>query len=205
MVMGDIRIFDIDQCIKKFNLNGFIETGTLYGDTIDFMKNKFKEIHSIEIDKELAEQCQNRFKDYKHIHIHNSNSYEILPNILNNMDINIMYWLDAHFPGADAGKVSYNNESNSEKRLPLENELKIISQRANKYKDMLIIDDLWLYEDGPFEWGSFDEHAKKHNMNVIRSEIIGKNSDFIYTYFNNTHTFKKLYKHQGYLIFYPKE
>jgi hypothetical protein len=202
--MGDIRMFDINQLIEKFNLKAFVETGTFHGEAVEFMKDKFKEIHSIEINKELALECTTKFRDLKHIHIHNGNSYECLPNILNQINTNILFWLDAHFPGADAHKAAYDEEVNLEKRLPLENELDIISKRQNKFKDVIVIDDLWLYEDGDWEWGTFDNHAIKHNMNVTRNTLIGKNSDFIYPLFKDTHDFKKLTKHQGYLIFYPK-
>ena len=57
--MGDIKIFNIEQLKQKFNLEGFLETGTLYGDTVAHYKNQFKELHSIEINSDLAIKAKN--------------------------------------------------------------------------------------------------------------------------------------------------
>lgn len=204
--MGDLKPFDLQNFIKKYNNKVFIETGTLYGDGINYVKDLFSELHSIEIDPVLAQRAQDRFKDISKITIHCGKSNEILSSVLNKIDDNILFWLDAHFPSADSHRASYSKEKDKDTRAPLEKELTIISKRNTKYKDIIIIDDLWLYEDGPFEWGDFDSHSKACNMNVTRKELMGEiSSDFVYRLFKETHNIKKIYKNQGYFIIYPKE
>lgn len=201
--MGDIKIFDIQQLVEKANIKAFVETGTLYGDTIEFMRQfPFEEIHSIEIDAELAENARKRFDTDKRVQIHNGHSASVLKTLLPTIKLNTLFWLDAHFPGADAHKTQYGSVKDENINLPLKNELDLISKR--KFKDLLIIDDLWIYEDGNFEWGTFDKHMESIGSDVKRADICSTNSEFIYTLFENTHNFKKYNNHQGYLVLMPK-
>ena len=202
--MGDIKIFNIKQLRDKFKIRSFFETGTLYGDTIDYYQEEFDVLISVEIDKELAEKAQKRFKDNYRIKIINDTSKAALEEMLPRFNTNILFWLDAHFPGADAHKVAYDAEQNQDTRLPLEKELETIVNLRKNYGDVIIIDDLWLYEDGPFEWGSFDNHMKSIGSDVTRASLGVKNSDFIYNLIKDKYDYKKDYHHQGYLIIYPK-
>ena len=202
--MGDLKTFNIDEIKKRYNVEVFVETGTFYGDTIQWLKSKFTELHSIEIDKNLYEKADERFKFDKNVIIHHGASTEILKNILPKINKSTLFWLDAHFPGADAGTAPYDGEPNEDLRVPLYSEIQEIAKRKTNFKDVIIIDDLWLYEDGPYEWGSFDEHNKKHNRDIKREKIVSKDSSFLYEAFKDTHDYNKFYNHQGYLIFVPK-
>ena len=89
--------------------------------------------------------------------------------------------------------------------LPLEKEIELIGERTNLYKDFLIVDDLWIYEDIKINGIGFNEHNVNHGHNITREELVnGKNLDFLYNKFRDTHDFKKVYKHQGYLVTIPK-
>lgn len=202
--MGDIKIFDINDIKTKFNLKTFFETGTLYGDTVDYYKNTFEQLFTVEIDKDLATSAIQRFKSTSNINVYWGSSVQGLKDLLPTISTNILFWLDAHFPGADAHKVSYDAEKDQDTRLPLEKELHTILELRPENKDVIIIDDLWLYEDGPFEWGSFDNHMKSIGSTVTRESLGVKNSDFIYDLIKGRYEYKKDYHHQGYLIIYPK-
>ena len=54
---------------KRFSINIFIETGTYLGRTVEAVKNKFKEIYSIELNKGLYLKAKQKFIKYKHINI----------------------------------------------------------------------------------------------------------------------------------------
>jgi len=205
--MGAISTFDLQEIIDRFNTTVFIETGTLYGDGITYaLKYNFDIIISIEIDKNLAEQAQNRFRSNSNVHIIHGDSKVVLQNILPTINGNILFWLDAHFPGADSGQTTYESclSLPYNDRLPLEAELNIIKQsRLNK--DVMICDDLWIYKDGTYGAGNIDDHAKRHNQNVTKLQISeGKDISFVSTLYGDTHTFKEVYNHQGYLIILPK-
>ena len=107
-----------------------------------------------------------------------------------------MFWLDAHFPGAEEGLNDYNDESREIYRLPLEKELEIISKRTGVYNDVIIIDDLRIYENGDFESGNLPSNINRPSTPGVK---------FIYDLFEKTHEILRCYKHEGYLILLPKK
>ncbi len=86
-------------------------------------------------------------------------------------------WLDAHFPGADFGKSAYNSIADKNLRIPLESEMRKICQLRDVTKDIFIIDDLRIYEDGPFQNGNWSERLK----------IGGSGIGFVYDLLDKTH------------------
>ena len=90
--MGDISIFDLKAAQDRVKTPYFIETGTLYGDGVEFAyKQGFEEIHSIEIEPFLAQQANEKFKAFPNIHIHEGNSFEVLEQILPEIKGNIHF------------------------------------------------------------------------------------------------------------------
>ena len=108
--------------------NKFVETGTDEGQMIEMVKDIFKEIYSIEIDKERYDKAKERFKDSPQIHLINGNSGELIPRKAD------LYWLDAHTAPCTIGKKvsSYHTTG----ICPLIEELK----RIKKFKYILIDD-----------------------------------------------------------------
>lgn len=203
--MGDITIFDINNILQNCNLDCFCETGTLHGHAVNFIAGyPFKQIVSIEIVDTLAEAATKRFENDARIKIINGDSSKVLKSVCEtHLNGNTLFWLDAHFPGADSLLTKYGNEQDENTRVPLKAELEVIKTRAKNFNDVIIIDDLWLYEEGPFEWGTFNEHMRKYHNSEKREEICGQDSSFVYEMFNQTHTIQKLNNHQGYLLIKP--
>ena len=108
----------IKRFARKFSPQVFIETGTYLGDTVAFVRNSFKEIHSIELGKELASAAQKRFSKRKNIHIHQGDSSKILPKVLAVVPGPYLFWLDAHYSAGDT--------VGDDKHLPLVAEIKTI-------------------------------------------------------------------------------
>ena len=81
---------------KVSRIKTLIETGTYEGEMIDALKNKFKYIFSIELNKELAEKAKKKFKGFKEIKIIQGDSGKELPKILEKIDEPCIFWLDAH-------------------------------------------------------------------------------------------------------------
>ena len=216
--MGEIQRFNIKEIINKFNIQYFVETGTLNGDAVQFIRDlnceEIKEIHSIEILEDLHQNCQLRFEGNSSVHIHHGLSVDIIGNIIEKMeDGNILFWLDAHFPGADIGRESYVQKDKDEKEvLPLEEELRIINKiRGNDYNDVIICDDLWLYEDGIYGGynGSplmtLNDHMRLYHNGETKQEMGKENANFIDELFGDTHTITKNNLDQGYVIITPNE
>ena len=75
---------------------------------------------------------------------------------------------------------------------------------SDKFKDVVIIDDLWIYDDTKeYEWGSFNGHMRAHGHEVRREDICNGDASFIKEAFNDTHKCKEFTNYQGSLVFLP--
>ena len=187
----------LQYLIDRFQLTNLIETGAGRGETIEYCQPYFEKIFSIEIHPELVAWCESKFADNKNVLVFEG----ILPGDLGVLlDLypikgNCMFFHDAHFPGADFHFAKYDSEKDYGRRLPLEGELEIIKQKRDFKNDVFIIDDLWLYEDGPFQAGEC----------TVAKELRGTGgADFIYKMFKKTHLVYKDYRWQGFLTIIPK-
>lgn len=192
--MGAIYQHDVPDYIKKFNLENYVETGTGAGDCLSHVLNLgFKKLISVEIYPQVYEGAVNRFKDTQ-AKVLLGNSYEVLPSILENLEGNVLFFLDAHFPGADFHFETYNSTTDYDTRLPLEREVRTIKQHRDTSKDVFIIDDLRVYEDNNYSDGNWP----------LKSQVGGDGIDFIFELFQNTHNIKRDLRYQGFLIITPK-
>jgi hypothetical protein len=115
-----------------------------------------------------------------------------------------LFFLDAHFPGADFHKCTYEESIRKYQKdaFPLEEEVDIILKGRDISKDVFIIDDFVLYEDGEYDclnYGCVWEY------DWLQEELdLKTNSKFLYDTFKDTHNLKKDLRSQGYLIITPK-
>jgi hypothetical protein len=89
------------KSVKKYNYNEiFIETGTFLGNTTKCaVEAGYKEIITIEFDKNNYENAQKRFVNENLITLYHGDSGNILPTILEDIDRPCTFWLDAHGDG----------------------------------------------------------------------------------------------------------
>ena len=199
--MGHLQAFDVQGLINSFNIQGYIETGTGVGDSLGHalkFKN-FKQLFSVEYDEKLFKKALVNFKDVR-LNLINDLSRIALPHIMKMIseENNFLLFLDAHFPGADFGTdpdryvksfTDFGKDS-----IPLEEELNTIKKYRSKSRDVILIDDVWIYEDGPFEAGNWSE---RHKLSI-------GNRDFIKNLFQDSHEISINYKQQGYFVLIPK-
>jgi hypothetical protein len=194
--MGALNRFDLCRIIKEYKIPYFFETGTFWGDGVAYaLQSPFKRLFSVELVPEIASKAASRFIDNKEVCILEGDSVSVLGQELQYVKGNCLFWLDAHFPGADAGLAAYNAGTDEDLRLPLEKELEVISRLRSNYKDVLILDDLRIYEDGPFVNGNVPADALPGEKRTI---------DFIYRYFGETHQVMKCYLDEGYILLFPR-
>jgi hypothetical protein len=208
--MGTIRLFDLDEIQSNCDTKIFVETGTLRGDGVDYaLQYDFDKIYSIEIDDELYDQARIKYQHNDSVEILKGSSSDVLPDLITNISGNILFWLDAHFPGADAGKTTYRHCCDNldyDTNMPLEVELRAIANRQDQYSDVIVIDDLWLWEEGQYGSGDVDNHFRNHGHDVTKGIIVGdKLLEPMILPFNDTHHQKRVYEHQGYLILIPNK
>ena len=92
------------------------------------------------------------------------------------------FWLDAHLPADPGSQMKKEYTCSSDKiEFPLEVELRSIRESRDTKNDIILIDDLRIYLDGPFQYPGHIE-----------------------TMFEDSHNFHKIYNHEGYLLLLPK-
>jgi hypothetical protein len=194
--LGTIRKFDLARIINEYKTTVFFETGTFRGDGVSYaLQFPFRQIISVEIIPELAHDAVVKFSEDKVVSIIEGKSSEALRNELPFVQSNCLFWLDAHFPGADAGMTDYDMENVEAVRLPLIKELETIHTIRQKFQDVFILDDLRIYEDGAYENG---------NVPIDALPRMERNIDFVYRYFAKTHFIFKCYLDEGYILMFPK-
>ena len=143
--------FDLAKYINPV----FVETGTYKGHGIAAaLASGFEKIYSIEISQEFYEHSVQRFKseiDRGTVEIILGDSLSCLTKVINTIDSNITFWLDAH------KTLGYQGE----KSCPLYEELDAIANHPIKTHTILIDDLRLLSQEG---WGK----------SVIKDDIVNK-------------------------------
>jgi hypothetical protein len=114
--------------VKNNNVKNFVETGTYKGNSSFWAAIHFDNVFTIELNKELYEETSSRKDAPKNITFLQGNSKVVLPELVNTLDGQSIFWLDGHWCMGAGGK---------EDECPLMNELMAIS----KTKDSIILID----------------------------------------------------------------
>lgn len=199
--MGTLRFFNLQPLMEAYGCRHLFETGTGVGDGVRYASFfRFERIWSVEIHPDIAMTAGERFAGDDRIRILNATSEEALKSVLPDVDraTPIVFWLDAHFPGADFGLASYQDERDADRRLPLQRELELIAKLRHPCRDVILIDDLRIYEDGPWEQGPMPDFAQ-----TLPPEQ--RNVDFVLRPpWSQTHDLQRFQQHTGYLVLTPK-
>ena len=135
-----IKRNDILEISRRFpDAKIFIETGTFFGDTIEFFKNNFTRLYSIELSEELAARAKKRFENDAHISIVNGDSSIQLSNILAEIDQRCIFWLDGHYSSEFWVGKEFIKTAKGKKDTPIREELNQIFN--HKIKDHIILID----------------------------------------------------------------
>lgn len=132
-----------------------VETGTAYGETILFLKDCFKTIYSIELSQHLFESTREKLAEFKHIHLLQGDSSEVLPSVLKLLKRPAVFWLDAHYCSG--------NSARGPKETPVLEELDVIFQ-SKRRPHVILIDDI----------GCFGSHTGYPNQLELKRFICSK-------------------------------
>lgn len=148
------------------------------------------ELHSIKCMAELYADAKTKFQTYGNVCVWPGYSEDVLPDLLKGLTTEpTLFWLDAHFPGADFGMGSYWDENQPiDIKLPLKVELETIVNNRDINGDIFVIDDLRMYKHGPYEAGDW-----------LESPCLW-GSEFIHTLLNSTHHVIETSVQQGMLL-----
>ncbi|MBX2935127.1 MAG: hypothetical protein KF825_12855 [Ferruginibacter sp.] len=153
----------------------FIETGTFLGDTVEYFKNKFHSIISIELSEDLANKAKKRFENDKQVQIIQGDSSKILPTLVNHIKEPILFWLDGHYSSEFFVKDEFIRTAKGDSNTPIVKELEIIL--AACAFPVILIDDARLF-NGTNDYPSIN--AIKNQVNETgKSFTIQVSNDII--------------------------
>ncbi len=195
--MGVLSDFDLAGLISDYGCRFLIETGTGPGKNVELAaQHTFDQIYSIETKHALALQAGLRFSKNAMITIIHAKNERGLRESLEEIpgDAPVVYWLAAHAPGPEF-RTDPGGDANQVLRLPLERELRLLAELRDISRDVFLIDDLRLYEDGGYEDGPCPADQ--------RPAAIFRHTRFIDDVLGMTHRIERSLRRTGYLCAYP--
>jgi hypothetical protein len=127
----------------KFQLTVFVETGTFLGDTVEFFRDKFHQVYSVELSEELADKAIRRFEGHSNVKIIQGDSGVVLAGLINNINKQGLFWLDGHYSSEFFLNGEYIRTARSEKDTPIEKELDMLLNADLQH--VILIDDARLF------------------------------------------------------------
>ncbi len=178
---------DLDQLIARYGCRAFVETGTGSGKGIEAAAgSSFDQIFSIEAAHKPALDAGLRFAKNHKVTVIHAKAERGLKEVLVELapSTPTLFRLDAQWQGAATAP------------MPAERSLRLLAQCRDLSRDVVLIDDLRLYEDGNFEKGPCPPDRlpapEQRHLRFVE-EILGK-----------THRFERSYQQTGHLCACPK-
>jgi len=187
--MGSLSFFDL----SRYKGDVLVETGTGMGYGVDYALNSgIPKVHSCEVYDEVFQHVTKRYENDPRVEIYQQSSIYFLDNLLPQIpkDSRIVFWLDAHFPGADFITHQYKSDDN-EINLPLVHEVDIIKKHRAGCSDVILIDDMRILD--PYDRATLESLGLFLNYPGL---------SFLDD-FKPTHHIAKYFVHQGYIELVP--
>ena len=179
--MGIVRMgppAEVLDKIRELGVKIFIETGTYKAQTSVWASKTFDIVYTIEASKKLYNEALKEYGNISNIRFMCGTSKECLKKIINEIETQAVFWLDAHWSGGET--------FGSDDRCPLLDELGLITKEDVKH--YILIDDARLFMCPP---------PMPHNIDAWPdiSQII----------IHLTDTGYKIFIHEDVIIAVPKE
>ncbi|MBB6253641.1 hypothetical protein [Nitrospirillum iridis] len=198
--MGKLHHFDLRSLLDSHHCRVYIETGTGAGDNLLHAASLgFERLFSSEVSPEIADRARQRLADVPQAQILTATSEDVLKTVLPLIpaEVPVLYWLDAHFSGGEPQPGGNADPADLNMRIPLAREMRLIRDLRSRSRDVILVDDLRIYEDGPFAGGPMPDHAQT-------LAFYDRNVDFAFRLFRHTHTIARDYGDEGYLVLKPR-
>jgi len=139
-----------------------IETGTYTGHMVYAMLDTFETVYSIELDDRLVRKAKEKFAPYRHVHIIQGESSNVLPGILQNTHQPCLFWLDAHYSGGATAKGAL--------ETPIMQELAVVFDHEAIDDHVLLIDDARCF-DGTHDYPE---------LSALKEFVLQKQPDWLF-------------------------
>jgi hypothetical protein len=159
---------------RQYGLATFVETGTLFGDTVEAMRPVFQRVVSIELSEELGAKARERFAGCGNVTILQGDSGQVLPRVLEMLTGPALFWLDGHYSGDFQSKArGFVRTARGELQTPVMQELgSVLADKEPGH--VVLIDDARLF-DGTNDYPTLDALrtmvGAKRRMTVERDII----------------------------------
>ncbi len=130
----------------RYSASVLVETGTFVGNMIQAQKGNFKQIYSIELDRELHRAAEKRFSEHPNIHLIQGDSAEKLKEVVAQLKDVAVFWLDGHYSGGFTAR--------GKKDCPILDELRAIY--GSPLRHVILIDDARCF-DGTSDYPTISE------------------------------------------------
>ena len=140
--MGIVRMGPPEEVLDKIRGLGvkiFIETGTYKAQTSVWASKRFDIVYTVEASEKLYNEAVEEYGNIRNIKFMHGISKESLREIIDEIDTQAVFWLDAHWSGGET--------FGSDDEWPLLDELGLITK--NEIKHYLLIDDARLFMSPP--------------------------------------------------------
>lgn len=131
------------QLKDKFNVNILVETGTFLGDTVEYFKNKFSKVFSIELAEELFAKARKRFENDANVTILHGDSGKLLKDLIKDLNEPTLFWLDGHYSSEFYMGDEFIKTAKGEMDTPIIEELQTIL--SSPLDHVVLIDDARLF------------------------------------------------------------
>jgi hypothetical protein len=128
---------------EKYGLNVLIETGTFMGETVEYFKDIFASVISIELSEDLAKKAQEKFKNDKNVKIIQGDSGEVLQKLLKEISEPALFWLDGHYSSEFFVGEEFIKTAKGKSDTPVKEELESILRSSSDH--IILIDDARLF------------------------------------------------------------
>jgi len=144
--------------LSSYGCNVYVETGTGKALSLGKAIPLFEKCFSVDLEQEFLAEANQK---YPSSILYRGLSTEGLEHWLTSGEINesdnVLFFLDAHFPGSDFFGVPYSMDDPN--AVPLKQELELIKKYRPNGNDYIICDDLRIFMKGPFDYGDTTFHV----------------------------------------------
>lgn len=137
----DERAEVIRDYAERFGLRTLIETGSGDGITARNLAPHFDRVFTIEVSLSKYYGVWGALVPYANVLPILGDSADVLPHLLNQIDVPAMFWLDGHYDGGDSGR--------GKEDTPVRTELYLIFAKPRPRPNVILIDDARLFGTDP--------------------------------------------------------